>query len=108
MPIAFMFWGYSCISGYFRVFGSEIGASCLFRFSHIRNEMNGTAVLTEPQRRWVALQRVMLKLKPQRLLLPPEYAARGDGFNGVLPRSGFPQKVEKLLCRVFPPVSQSF
>ena len=28
--------------------------------------------------------------------------------NGVLPRSGFPPKIEKLLCRVFLPVSQSF
>merc|ERR1719487_1287552 len=46
------------------------------KFSHIRNEMNGTSVLKEPQRRWVALQRQMLKLKPQRLLLPPESAWR--------------------------------
>ena len=29
-------------------------------------------------------------------------------FIGVLPRSGFPQKIEKLLCRVFFLVSESF
>ena len=26
-----------------------------------------------------------------------------DTIDGVLPRSGFPQKIEKLLCRVFFP-----
>ena len=35
-------------------------------------------------------------------------AAEWQSIYGVLPRSGFPQKIEKLLCRVFFPVSQSF
>lgn len=42
------------------------------KFSDVRNEMTGLAVMTAAQRRWIATQRMLLNARPRPLILPPE------------------------------------
>jgi len=42
------------------------------KFTDVQNEMNGKAVLTPQQHRWIAAQRLLLKVRPRPLILPPE------------------------------------
>mmetsp|Transcript_19833 Transcript_19833/g.54746 ORF Transcript_19833/g.54746 Transcript_19833/m.54746 type:complete len:1775 (-) Transcript_19833:180-5504(-) len=40
------------------------------KFTEVRNEINGSLMLTDRQRQWIAVQRMLLKARPRRLILP--------------------------------------
>jgi len=42
------------------------------KFQVVRNKMNGLAVLNEAQLRWIKTQRMLVKIRPRPLLVPPD------------------------------------